>query len=106
MHNSNMQNPSLRAVQIYFQGTKEKDRLMHAKFRIAAPFQRRVFGSFTALGDVPFTPLSGRCNFFLKIWAFDYLLLCTFLQRNPCTLWSALIWCCLGIYGHLKLQFA
>ena len=66
MHNSNMQNPSLRAVQIYFQGTKEKDRLMHAKFRIAAPFQRRVFGSFTALGDVPFTPLSGRCNFFFK----------------------------------------
>ena len=66
MYNSNMQNPSFRAVQIYFQGKKKKDGLMHAKFRIAAPFQRRMFGSFTALGDVPFTPLSGRCNFFFK----------------------------------------
>ena len=59
-----MQNPSFRAMQIYFQATKENDRLMHMKFRIAAPFQGRVFGSFTALGNVPFTPLSDRCNFF------------------------------------------
>lgn len=70
MYNSNMQTPSFRAMQIYFRGIQKKDRLMNVKFRIAAPFQRRVFWSFTALGNVPFTPLSGRCNFFLKIFIY------------------------------------
>lgn len=42
---------------------RRKARDMPTRFKVAVPFQRSVFGSFKALGDILFLPLRGSYNF-------------------------------------------